>query len=138
MADIFSKFSPWSQSIGGKIGSALRKGSEMRAALSAPQPPLALPTLKDQALARHHLNLALAALHQPGAGKPERFRKLRLLVNTMEQGHSLPAPTPVALPEATPRIPINPITPIRRRDRLVRLARENPLYKNLRHFDKAS
>ncbi|MBL4635350.1 MAG: hypothetical protein JKY56_15925, partial [Kofleriaceae bacterium] len=125
MADIFSKLSPWSQSIGSKIGNALRKGSEMRLALSAPQPPLALPSLKDKALARHHLHLALAALHQPGAGKPERFRKLRLLVNTMEQGHSLPAPTPVAVPEAAP---IAPITPIRRRDRLVRLARESPLY----------
>ncbi len=135
MADIFSKLSPWSQSIGSRIGSALRKGGEMRSALRAPQPPLALPTLKDKALARHHLNLALAALHQPGAGKPERFRKLRLLVNTMEQGHSLPAPTPVAVPEATLVVPI---TPIRRRDRLVRLARENPLYKNLRHLDKAS
>jgi hypothetical protein len=49
-------------------------------------PTKALPDLQGEALAKHHLGLALDALRGPGESKPEGFRKLRLLINAFEQG----------------------------------------------------
>lgn len=134
MADFLSGFSPLSQS----VGSFLRKRSEqVRDALAPPQtPPPALPRLQGKALAKQHLNLALAALHEEGTSKTERFRKLRLLINTMEQGPVLSAPQ--ADPAVIRKTPTAPITPIRRRDRLVRLALPQTMRNRDQRHDIAS
>lgn len=76
-----------------------RRPSSLLAALRpAPQPAKPeLPGLQGEALARHHLALAVDALRKPGSSKPELFRTLRLLLNGFEQATGRPEFTsPVA------------------------------------------
>ncbi len=87
------------------------------AALGAPEAaesPI-LPKLEGEALAKHHLTLALEACRVAGTSKPHAFAKLRLLVNKLEQGHVLP-PTTVKVPTAPE---VNNAPTSRRRSRLL-------------------
>ncbi|MCP4444219.1 MAG: hypothetical protein GY811_02590 [Myxococcales bacterium] len=70
------------------------------AALGAPEAPVSpeLPKPKGEALAKHHLALALEACRDAGTSKPQAFAKLRLLINGLEQGR-LPTPTTVSVPK---------------------------------------
>ena len=95
---------PWSQSLGNVLGRLRDKGqSTLMAALGpAPEAPKPeLPGLQGEALARHHIGLAIAALRKPGSSKPELFRQLRLLINKFEQSTGRPeltSPEPTARP----------------------------------------
>ncbi len=83
---------------------ALRKRGTvgLLAALAAPaaREPEALPRPQGQALAKHHLALALEACQDVGSSKPQTFATLRLLVNQLEQGR-LPKLTTVTVPSVT-------------------------------------
>jgi hypothetical protein len=96
MAD-FNSFAPRFMAFSAKLDTIRsRSRASVRAALgesaeSAPRP--ALPDLRGAALAKHHLELALDAMSGPGVSKPEGFRKIRLLLNSLEQG-AAPRPRP--------------------------------------------
>ena len=120
MANLISNRSPLSA-----FGSVLRKPKSFLSALAAPPPPPALPALQGKELAKHHLRLALAALHESGMTAPTRFRKIRLLINAMEQGHQLPQPS-------TPSNDEKILAPLRRRDRLISRAMATPLFSSMR------
>jgi len=98
-----------------------RGRTTLLAALGAPEavPSPALPTMQGDALAKHHLALALAALTEPGTSKPRTFGKLRLLINQLEQG-KLPTATRVSVPSAPPKL-LESVT-ISRRARLMNRA----------------
>jgi hypothetical protein len=109
MAD-FNSLAPRLMALSARFDSLRSRGQAgVRAALgvnSEANPPNALPNLQGQSLAKHHLGLALDALSEPGTSKPESFRKLRLLVNSLEQGAGpRPRPsrkTPVVVKTPTP------------------------------------
>lgn len=83
-----------------------RAPSSLMAALR-PAPEAAkpeLPGLQGEALARHHLALAMEAIRKPGSSKPELFRTLRLLLNGFEQATGRPQfANPI--PSAQPALP---------------------------------
>jgi hypothetical protein len=84
-----NRFAPRFMSLSGRLEQLRTRGeATVRAALGAPEQaaPKGLPDLQGEALAKHHLGIALDALSGPGISKPEGFRKLRLLVNSLEQG----------------------------------------------------
>ncbi len=113
---------PWSHSLGSALSRLRERGqSTIQAALApAPLPPRAeLPGLVGEALARHHIALAVAALSKPGKSKPEVFRELRLLINAFEQLTGRPQLQPAAVDER-PALP-----PMSRRARLVNRAFES-------------
>lgn len=89
MADVTS-LTPGLQALSRRLDTLRSRGqASLRAALgssTAAKPTKVLPTLHGEALARHHLALAIDAMRGPGVSKPEGFRKLRLLLNTLEQG----------------------------------------------------
>jgi hypothetical protein len=90
MADVNS-FAPGLQAFSKRLDTLRSRGQAIRAALGTTAPPAKeptkeLPSLKGEALARHHLALAIDAMRAPGVSKPESFRKLRLLLNILEQG----------------------------------------------------
>jgi len=118
MADRSSR---WSHSLGQTVGRLRKRGRDTLMAALAPAPiesPRSLPTLQGEPLAKHHLSLALNALRDTGLSKTDSFRKLRLLVNAVEQSRlatsTLP-PAPTAAPEP----------PLSRRERLLSRAFES-------------
>jgi hypothetical protein len=96
MADLNS-LAPRLMALSARFDSIRSRGQAgVRAALrvnSEANPPKGLPNLQGETLAKHHLGLALDALQGPGVSKPDGFRKLRLLVNSLEQGAG-PRPRP--------------------------------------------
>ena len=109
MADLNS-LAPRLMALSARFDSIRSRGQAgVRAALrvnSEANPPKGLPNLQGETLAKHHLGLALDALQGPGVSKPDGFRKLRLLVNSLEQGSGLrPRPsrkTPARVKTPTP------------------------------------
>lgn len=78
----------WSGALTSTVGRLRNRGRHTLMAALGPaeeEKPKVLPALHGAALAKHHLQLAIDALHEPGMGKPEAFRKLRLQVNRLEQ-----------------------------------------------------
>jgi hypothetical protein len=79
----------------------LRSEGQRHLGTARERKPRPLPSLRGDDLAREHLEGALDALREPGTSKPEAFRKLRLLVNQLEQsgGRKKASFSPVPLPE---------------------------------------
>lgn len=103
------RFAPRFMALSGRLDQLRSRGeATVRAALGAPQQamPKVLPDLQGEALAKYHLGIALDALGGPGISKPEGFRKLRLMLNGLEQGAPRrPRPsrkTPVVVKTPTP------------------------------------
>ncbi len=96
MADLNS-FAPRFMAISAKLDSIRSRGrASVRAALGeSPEsaPKKVLPDLQGEALAKQHLGLALDAMTGPGVSKPDGFRKIRLMLNSLEQGAG-PRPRP--------------------------------------------
>jgi hypothetical protein len=137
MADLNS-FAPRFMALSARFESLRSRGQAgVRAALSAnPEAvPKVLPDLQGETLAKHHLGLAIDALQGPGVSKPEGFRKLRLLVNSLEQGaaprHRPSRKTPVTVKTPAP-------VHLSRRARLLNKAFESAhLVSSWRHGDSA-
>ena len=136
MAD-FNSFAPRLMALGARFESLRSRGQAgVRAALgvnSEANPPKGLPNLQGETLAKHHLGLALDALQGPGISKPDGFRKLRLLVNSLEQGAG-PRPRPS---KKTPVVVKTPApVQLSRRARLLNKAFESAhLVSSWRHGD---
>ena len=115
MSEFFSRSFP-AKAISARIDTLRSRGRiGLLAALGAPEatPSPALPDLQGEALARHHLALALDACHEQGRSKPDAFRALRLLVNKLEQGR-VPALPKISVPAG-----LLEEAPTRRRSRLL-------------------
>lgn len=123
MADVNS-FAPGLQAFSKRLDTLRTRGQAIRAALTnvpATEPTTKeLPSLKGEPLARHHLALAIDAMRAPGVSKPESFRKLRLLLNTLEQGAHK-----AMRPDTKPVVVTPPPAHLSRRARLLNRAFES-------------
>ena len=122
MADLTS-FAPRLQAFSARLDTIRSRGqASLRTALgssSSPKLAKALPSLQGEALARHHLALAIEAMRGAGVSKPEGFRKVRLLLNTLEQGAR-----PLSRPSNKPVL-LTPPAAMSRRARLLNKAFES-------------
>ncbi len=135
----FNSLAPRLMALSARVSSLRSRGQAgVRAALgvnSEANPPRVLPNLQGEALAKQHLGLALDALQVPGVSKPDGFRKLRLLVNSLEQGGSL-------RPRSSKKTPVIVKTPspvhLSRRARLLNKAFEGAqLVSSWRHGESS-
>ncbi len=109
MAD-YNSFAPRLLALTSRLETIRSRGkASVRAALGSSlesAPPKELPDLQGEALAKHHLGLALDAMSGPGVSKPDGFRKIRLLLNGLEQGaaprHRPSQKTPVSVKTPPP------------------------------------
>ena len=136
MAD-FNSFAPRFMAFSAKLDSLRTRGrASVRAALGqGPESAAkhALPDLRGEALAKHHLGLAIDAMSGPGVSKPEGFRKIRLLVNSLEQG-AVPRPRPSRKTPVVVKTPAPAPVQLSRRARLLNKAFEGAhLVSSWRH-----